>query len=133
MPKKIKISIGERTFLVELLDQLAPRTCTFLWNALPLESDAHHAKIAGYELFFGFRKPLTEDGPLEKKDYIYDMKPGEVAVAGYTMILCYGEMRHEPFPITIIARVTDNFEEFREACGRAFRKPGERIKITKVC
>ena len=48
MTRYIDISLDKRgvTCVARLLDDLAPRTCDAVWNALPLGSDVYHAKYA---------------------------------------------------------------------------------------
>jgi len=49
----IDISLDKRgiTATARLLDDLAPRTCAAVWNALPLGSDVYHAKYARNEIY----------------------------------------------------------------------------------
>lgn len=47
-----------------LLDDLAPRTCQLVWDALPLEGPAYHAKYARNELY-ALVPSLGEDPGLE--------------------------------------------------------------------
>src|SRR5215203_1131757 len=49
----IDISLDKRgvTCVARLLDDVAPRTCDVVWRALPLGSDAYHAKYARNEIY----------------------------------------------------------------------------------
>jgi len=53
MARYIDISLDKRgVFAVaRLLDDLAPRTCNAVWDALPLGSDVYHAKYARNEIY----------------------------------------------------------------------------------
>ncbi|KAA0022495.1 DUF3830 family protein [Antrihabitans cavernicola] len=53
MTRYIDISLTKRgvTCVAELLDDLAPRTCDAVWNALPLGENAYHAKYARNEIY----------------------------------------------------------------------------------
>ncbi|MGH4023734.1 MAG: DUF3830 family protein [Pseudonocardiaceae bacterium] len=53
MPRYLSITLAKRevTCVAELLDKEAPRTCEAVWNALPLEGPAQHAKYARNEVY----------------------------------------------------------------------------------
>lgn len=53
MPRRIEIVLEKRqvSCVAELLDDLAPRTCAIVWDALPLSGDAYHAKYARNEIY----------------------------------------------------------------------------------
>jgi hypothetical protein len=53
MARYIDISLDKRgvTAVARLLDDLAPRTCEAVWNALPLGADVYHAKYARNEIY----------------------------------------------------------------------------------
>lgn len=53
MTRYLDISLDKRgvTCVGRLLDDLAPRTCDAVWNALPLGSDVYHAKYARNEIY----------------------------------------------------------------------------------
>lgn len=53
MPRYMSISLERRgvSCVAELLDKNAPRTCDAVWQALPLEGPAQHAKYARNEVY----------------------------------------------------------------------------------
>ncbi|MQA03237.1 MAG: DUF3830 family protein [Streptosporangiales bacterium] len=53
MARYIEISLDKRgvSCTAVLLDEQAPRTCEAVWNALPMGSDAYHAKYARNEIY----------------------------------------------------------------------------------
>ncbi|MFH5212231.1 DUF3830 family protein [Antrihabitans sp. NCIMB 15449] len=53
MSRYIDITLEKRgvTCVAKLLDDLAPRTCDAVWNALPLGEGAYHAKYARNEIY----------------------------------------------------------------------------------
>ncbi len=53
MMKYVSITLAQRgvTCVAELLESDAPRTCEAVWNALPLEGPAQHAKYARNEVY----------------------------------------------------------------------------------
>jgi hypothetical protein len=129
----IEFTVGDTSFIVELMDEKAPKTCDGIWNALPLESDMHHAKFAGEEVFFEFSRPITDPrASIENLGYLPEMKAGQISSRGAMMVICYGRMENERFTVNLIGQVTeDTFEDFRDSMIRAFRNPGEKILIRK--
>lgn len=53
MARRIEIILEKRqvSCVAELLDDLAPRTCAAVWDALPLSGDVFHAKYARNEIY----------------------------------------------------------------------------------
>ena len=53
MARYIDISLDKRgvTCVARLLDDLAPRTCAAVWDALPVGADVYHAKYARNEIY----------------------------------------------------------------------------------
>ncbi|HEY3685574.1 MAG TPA: DUF3830 family protein [Streptosporangiaceae bacterium] len=53
MDRFIEIALTKRdvSCRVKLLDDLAPKTCEIVWNALPFEGDAFHGKYARNEVY----------------------------------------------------------------------------------
>ena len=53
MDRYIEVTLRKRgvSCVARMLDDLAPKTCEAVWNALPQESDAFHAKYASNEVY----------------------------------------------------------------------------------
>ncbi len=53
MPRYLSITLAKRgvTCVAELLGKDAPRTCEAVWNALPLQGPAQHAKYARNDVY----------------------------------------------------------------------------------
>lgn len=53
MPRYIEIGLSKRgvSCTARLLDDLAPRTCAAVWDALPQSGSAYHAKYARNEIY----------------------------------------------------------------------------------
>ena len=47
--RKLLIEVGGEKATVKLLWSEAPQICQTLWDSLPLESTAHHAKLCNHE------------------------------------------------------------------------------------
>ena len=62
MARYMRITLTSRdvSFTARLLDDEAPLTCAAVWDALPLEGDAGHAKYASNE-FYTLVPPLSEE------------------------------------------------------------------------
>ena len=60
MPRQIGIEFAQRKVkgIATLLEEEAPRTCQAVWNALPLEAGANHARWLGR----GLREHLSREG-----------------------------------------------------------------------
>jgi hypothetical protein len=64
MPRHISITLVQRDVrcVARLLDEEAPRTAEAVWQALPLEGDAYHAKYARNEVYT-FVPPFADAEP----------------------------------------------------------------------
>ena len=53
MARHIEVSLDKRGVrcVARLLDELAPRTCAAIWDALPQSGQAYHAKYARNEIY----------------------------------------------------------------------------------
>ena len=62
MARFIRITLKSRgiSFGARMLDDEAPFTCAAVWDSLPLEGDAGHAKYASNE-FYTLVPPLSEE------------------------------------------------------------------------
>ncbi|MFF9778970.1 DUF3830 family protein [Streptomyces sp. NPDC013978] len=63
----LEISLLKRQVVcrAKLLDDLAPRTCAAVWDALPLAGDVYHAKYARNEIYALFPPFADREPPLE--------------------------------------------------------------------
>jgi hypothetical protein len=61
MARRIEVEVGGARARFALLDDLAPRSATALWESLPIETTLTHEKLSGDACSFGVRGgPLTE-------------------------------------------------------------------------
>lgn len=65
--RHLEISLLKRQVVcrAKLLDDLAPRTCAAVWDALPLSGDVYHAKYARNEIYALFPPFADREPPLE--------------------------------------------------------------------
>ncbi|WP_432826513.1 cyclophilin-like fold protein [Dactylosporangium sp. CA-092794] len=105
MTRRFTIRIGSQTAVAELLDDVSPRTCGRLADALPLTSRVNHAKVAGEE-FFCF-VPFHE----ELESPVVAQQSGNIGYYPLRQTLCvfYADMPGAG-QVTPVARVVDNLE-----------------------
>jgi len=158
--KKIRIRLEKRgvSCVADLLDELAPRTCEALWQALPQGSDAVHAKYASNEVYtlvppFAAEEPGLENPTMtpiagdllyfffppglvslpEAKETAYDNGIVDLAVFyGRDNFLFSPTMG--PTPGTRFGTITENLEEMIQACVSVWRDgfAGERLVFERA-
>lgn len=79
MARSIEIRLEKRgvSCVARLLDDLAPRTCRAVWDALPQSGDAYHAKYARNEIYT-LVPAFADEEPGRENPTITPM-PGDVA------------------------------------------------------
>lgn len=92
MPRYLSITLARRevTCVAELLDKDAPRTCAAVWNALPLEGPAQHAKYARNEVYA--MVPRFTDTAVGQENPTVTPIPGDVVFFDFS-----GGMLHRSF------------------------------------
>ncbi len=73
---EIRLEKRDVSCVAKMLDDLAPRTCEAVWNALPLGGDAYHAKYARNEIY-GLLPAFAERDPGRENTTITPI-PGDV-------------------------------------------------------
>ena len=131
---EIVVSTGGIEFKAKLLEKEAPERCREFWNALPIETDLHHAKFGGMEVFCSFFKPgLEMRAAAENRSYIRDMNPGDIYGNGFGFGIVYGELSKEPYPVTVFANVIKKgeLEKMKKACRSVWRRNGQKATVRK--
>lgn len=127
------MEIGKTTVVATLLEKQAPKTCDAIWNALPFESEAHHAKIAGTELYFmAVPKILIEE--MENAVKVHDAPLGAVSyypMRPYIQVFIGDLVQVWNVDVNLFATITENLEGARMAVRRAWIRPGERVIVRK--
>ena len=156
MTRQIEIILTKRNVrgVATLLEDDAPRTCDAVWNALPLEGDAYHARWAGREVYT-LVPPFDTDPGKENAtilpiagDLLYfeipaasiDIPPERRTGKPFVDIaLFYGRnsflLGPEGYaPGNLFATVTENLEELTAACESIWREGfvGERMVIRRI-
>ena len=93
MARYITVSLDKRgvSCTARLLDDLAPRTCAAVWDALPRSGDAYHAKYARNEIYallptFAPTEPGTENPtitPIPGDLCYFTFQPWQIGNAAY--------------------------------------------------
>jgi hypothetical protein len=157
MPRYLDITLAKRgvSCVAELLDKDAPRTCEAVWQALPLEGDAVHAKYARNEVYtmvepFAAREPGLENptvtpipgdvvyfsfsqGMLDRDfraDLGVDGMPGIIDLAvfyGRNNLLLNGDVGWVPG--NVYATIVEGLDQMAQACHDVWRSGsvGERL------
>jgi hypothetical protein len=129
--------------VAELLETQAPRTCDAVWDALPFEGEALHAKWAGHEIWTAM-PAIPLPGPENQTifplpgDVLFFHFPGASYVGEdvYDFALfydrdsvCFGPQGF--IPGNRFAAVVDNLEGLQEACRRIHREGSEAIRVER--
>ncbi len=93
MARYVTISLDKRgvSCVARLLDDLAPRTCAAVWDALPRSGDAYHAKYARNEIYalmpaFAAAEPGPENPtvtPIPGDVCSFTFQPWQIGTAAY--------------------------------------------------
>lgn len=134
MVRKMEIKIGKTVVVATLLEKEAPKTCDAIWNVLPFESEAHHAKIAGTELYF-MAVPRIVIEEMENPVKVHDVSPGTVSyypARPYIQVFLGELVQIWNVDVNVFARITENLDGARMAIRRAWVKPGEQVMVRKT-
>ncbi|MSP12984.1 MAG: DUF3830 family protein [Chloroflexi bacterium] len=160
MARYIELTLKKRDVrcVALLMDDLAPKTCEAIWQALPQEGDAFHAKYASNEVFtlvppFAHPDPGLENPtlvPIPGDLLYFYFPPGLIkrpdvrALADQSGItdlaIFYGRNNFlfspqtGPTPGNLFATVVENFEAMAQACDNIWRAGfiGERLLFRRL-
>lgn len=160
MDRFIEVTLRKRgvSCVARMLDDLAPKTCEAVWNALPQEGDAFHAKYASNEVFalvppFAPSEPGMENPtitPITGDLLYFYFPPGAVNVPSMREVaystglvdlaIFYGRdnLILSPnmglVPGNRFGEVTENLDEMVEACTSVWREgfAGERLGFRRL-
>ena len=139
MAKKINIKLPESniTCVATLLEDLAPKTCQAVWDLLPFNGNALHAKWCGNEIWT--RMPKLRS--FEPENETIFPKPGDVFVFHvgpdmydfaifYGTSWCFGPTGF--FPGNFFATITENLAEFAKGCDAVLKEGTKKVIIEKL-
>jgi len=145
MAKQIEIEVRDITFVADLLEDKAPKTCKAILSILPFEGEGYHQVWSGQSLNIHspiLSKTIEEQG-LWPSSSFPDFKenpniigcPGELALypVGGSICIAYGKALYAgsigPEPSNHFAKITKDLDKLYEV-GNAFRREGrQKIKI----
>ncbi len=157
MTKYLEIGYPERdvTAKFELFEDLAPKTVEAVWNATSDEFTVpcYHSIFSGQEIFWYVPQPLPEGIPLENHTwrcepgdlFFFQMKAGMLRSRGQTpelrgskdvfeLAVTYGLsdfmiMTLDGWRGSVIGRITDNADDFYQACGAVLDEGIQPIRV----
>jgi hypothetical protein len=126
------------TFIAELLEDAAPRTCEAVWKALPLEtSEARHPMFSGLGMYMvvDFRLDVVENPHVfggDPGDVFFHADPNNAWVIDHPhsceIYVPYGPLRVSDWagdtPLNKFARYVSGDRSRFPALGRRFREEG---------
>ncbi len=160
MARYIEVILKKRGVqcVAQLLDHLAPKTCAAVWEALPQEGNAFHAKYANHEVYtlvppFASQEPGLENPtilPIPGDICYFYFAPGIVTIPDVRefaqrtgvvdLAIFYGRNNFlfspmtGPVPGNVFATITENFEAMAKACDDIWRQGfvGERLLFRRL-
>ena len=149
--KRIMLFLPKRNIraVAELYEDVAPKTCKAVWNALPHEGLLIHAIWCGREVHTTL-KPTEELKFVPAENQTVYPLPGEIMygflpanrIRGASEDVCdlaifYGRDSRiyepvGPYPLNHFATIVENLKEFAKASENLLLEGAERIVITKI-
>ena len=132
--------------LAELLESDAPRTCRVVWDALPLEGDAHHAIYSGSEIAFLIAKEIVAPQEnatsrvaqgdvgywFQRGGEIYGVPEDLGELAWFYDRDAVPSMASGPIMMNIFARFVGEATDFYAVCRRMRREGVKRVRVERV-
>lgn len=138
MPKTIKILLPnlQTTAVARLHEDLAPKTCQAVWDVLPFEGQAIHAKWGGNEIWTSM--PSINMSKLENETIF--PSPGDILIVQpapqtydfaifYGKSWCFGPSGFVPG--NHFATIVENLPELVKACERILKEGGQKIVVQR--
>jgi len=138
--------------VAEMHEDLAPKTCKAVWNALPHEGEIRHAKWCGNEIWT-MVKPTRALKMVPRENITIYPGPGDI-MYGYFPPAWEGGLRGQrqavcdiamwygadsplyqvdgPHPMNHFATITEGFPKFSEECERIWTEGVQRISIKRL-
>jgi hypothetical protein len=127
--RKLLIEVGGEKAIVELLWGEAPQICQALWDSLPLESTAHHAKLCNHE----YMAQLRLEAPAEN---FQEVRIGDLGwwERLQTLNLWYDDPGpNGPLgPTCRFGVVESNLEGLAKVARQIWETSGQRIRLSKA-
>ena len=133
MGRRLRIDFDGVAVAGELLDDLAPRTCDAIWEALPLDGQATNVSWSGDML----RLWVTIPEPPEAENVVTLQHPGDILfIPGWNGLrLVYGpaQMRgpRGPHPVPRVGRLRGDLTAFVKLARRVEWEGAKRMTVTQ--
>ncbi len=126
--RKIKITFHGQTAEATMLEKEAPKTCSAIWNKLPIEGDLHHAKCTGEEVIFivPFLLSSEKGGEFIERGSISYFPPTQ------SIMIYYWSHPVRTMESTVFAKITGSLEEFIEEIKKVHQKQGDKIVFQRA-
>jgi hypothetical protein len=123
--RKIVVTLGTAEGVADLFEDLAPKTCAAVLDALPMTGTINHANFSGEEVSFPTRGLLWE-----RENQVLDCEPGDLGyfVQGPAICIYYGALRVIS-PGSVFGRIASNLPRIQEVARRSWKEPGIRISL----
>jgi hypothetical protein len=125
--RQMIVKIGGVEGIADLFDDLAPKTCAAVWNALPLSETINHANFSGEEVSFPTFALMWE-----REHQLFDNQPGDLGyfVSGPAICIYYGALRVIS-PGNVFGRIVDNLPAIQDLARRSWREAGIRAELRR--
>ncbi len=128
--KKMLMEIGTEKMVVELLWDQAPNICQKIWDNLPLETDAHMAKVCNHE----FMIQLPFNAPRENMQTVIPGSLGWWDSRQNVNIWFDNPGPNGPLGLTaLFGKIVTNIEGMHREGKKVWAKPGTRVKFSRIC
>jgi hypothetical protein len=114
----MRLHIGDRSCSIDLLENVAPKSCAGLKEVLPLRTILGHAKFAGEEVIFMVPRLF------ERENIVNSVSPGDVGYYPDRQTICifYGGI--VPFAqVGLVGRVSDGLQVLRDIAPAIWAEP----------
>jgi hypothetical protein len=155
-PRRITLHLARSgvTATAELAEELAPRTCDAVWDALPFKTTVCHGRRSGAEVYFLI--PPLRDNPGRENATIYPI-PGDVTFAwfphGYRempkhvsvdtsrglfdIMIFYGRDSQPlspegPTPVNVFATIVEGLKDFAQGCEDVWLRGCDEITVDRA-
>jgi hypothetical protein len=130
MARKMRLTLGDESGVVELYEEKAPKTVDAIWNeVLPWDSaSTQHARFSGHE--FWCDAPLVLE---EEENMNYEVSTGEVGYFYFLpAIVCWYDDVEVITPGNVFGQVTENLEGIQQNAHRTWFENDIPMKLEKM-
>lgn len=125
--RQIIVTLGGVEGVADMFDDLAPKTCAAIWQALPVSETVNHANFSGEEISFPTFALMWE-----REHQLYDNQPGDLGyfVQGPAICLDHGALRVIS-PGNVFGRIVTNLAAIQDIARRSWKEQGIRMALRR--